>query len=251
MQSLYNVIKNDAVVKQGSKQIVTEFNIEMGIKETTVQNTNPGISLENYENLAKNMLENARRQSEQIKFKAYEEAQRIQEEAASKGYENGYENGYREGQEQGYRDIVESATQQASEIVNTADNLIKSAREEYERYLENKKEDIKEMIMYIAEKIMQKEMAQVNVLDELIFNAISSEKNAKLFIIKTNSIYCEQIRNQVKIWKEQLAFSGDIFVVEDNSVQPGDAIIEKNNGKIVVGIGTGLEKIREVLEGND
>lgn len=255
MQSLYNVIKNDAVLKQGSKEIVTEFNIAMDVKEEPVKPANVGISLENYENLAKNMIENARRQSEQIKINAYEEAQRLQQEAATKGYEQGYhqgyEKGYAEGQEQGYRETIESAAQQAEEMINNADNLLRSAREEYERYLEKKKEDIKEVIMQIAEKLLQKEVAQVDVLDELIFNSISSEKNAKLFVIKTNAMYCEQIRSQANMWKDQLAFSGDIFVVEDNSVQPGDAVIEKNNGKIVVGIGTGLEKIREVLEGND
>ena len=251
MQSLYNVIKSDVVVKQGSKEIVTQFNVAMNIKEEPTNDSNVGISLENYENLAKNMIENARRQSEQIKINSYEEAQRLQQEAATRGYDEGFENGYREGQEQGYREIVESAMQQAEELTNNADNLLRSAREEYERYLELKKDDIKELVIQIAEKLLQKEVAQVDVLDELIFNAISSEKNAKAFVIKTNSMYCEQIRSQISTWKDQLAFLGDIFVVEDNSVQPGDAVIEKNNGKIVVGIGTGLEKIREVLEGND
>ena len=40
-----------------------------------------------------------------------------------------------------------------------------------------------------------------------------------------------------------------LFILPDDEIHPGNAIIEKNTGKIEVGIDIGLERIKQVLIG--
>ena len=56
------------------------------------------------------------------------------------------------------------------------------------------------------------------------------------------------IKDQVENWKAKLAFQGDIFVIEDNFLDDGTAVIEKETGKSIVSIAYGIEKIIEVLQ---
>ena len=53
----------------------------------------------------------------------------------------------------------------------------------------------------------------------------------------------------MKTWKDKLAFQGDIFVIEDNFLDDGNAVIEKESGKSIVSIAYGIEKIVEIFQG--
>ncbi len=83
MQSLYKVIKKSSVVKQGEEKIKTNYkkpvNFEKEIEEENSKNF-----IDSYENLARNILENARRKSEEFLSKAYAEAEVVEEEAFKK-----------------------------------------------------------------------------------------------------------------------------------------------------------------------
>ena len=80
-----------------------------------------------------------------------------------------------------------------------------------------------------------------------MFDALSKVKNTKTFIIKSNQIYCEEFKSKIELWKEQLPFKGDIFIIPDESIEEGSAIIERDNGKVVVGVDISLEKLHEIL----
>lgn len=255
MQSSCNVIKQSSVIKDGNKPIVTEFQKMSEVQQKELGETNAKIFIESYENLARTMVEDARRQREQILSSAYAEAERISKEAYENAYQQGYnegnQNGYNDGfnkaYEEGYKSNLDKALQEAELIKNNADNILKTSIEEKERYIKEKEMEIKDLIINSVESILKKEVKEQDGLNSIIFEALSKVKNTKTFIIKSNKLYCEEFKNQIDLWKEQLPFKGDIFIIPDESIEEGSAVIERDNGKVVVGTHIAMEKLRELI----
>ncbi|MCM8710971.1 flagellar assembly protein FliH [Clostridium sp. SYSU_GA19001] len=251
MQLSYNVIKNNSIKNSGFKSIVTEKEFPAAKAETEENIKN---NIESYENLAKTMLENARRQSERILSKAYEEARALEEEASVKSqevYERAYRQGYEEGYSKAYNEALKKAETERNSIVSTAEKLLKNAKIEYEKYLESKALEIKDLILTIAETVFKREVEAEDFINNMIFEALENSKNAKNFIIRCNAVYVEELKLQAESWKEQLGYIGDIFIVRDDSIEPGNALIDKGNGKVTVGVKFALEKMKAILEGKE
>ncbi|ERI91248.1 hypothetical protein HMPREF1982_03207 [Clostridiales bacterium oral taxon 876 str. F0540] len=256
MQSSYNVIKNNTVKPTGLREIVTNIDIEKAVDPEIEKNTKPYI--ENYENLAKNILENARRQSEQIKLKAFDEIRILEQEALDKAEQlkkEAFEKGFTEGQQEGfnkaYYETIDSAKQEAEYIISNAHEVLNNAKTEYENYLSEKTREIGELVLSISRNVIKREIEDKGMINEMILNALETSKNSKNFIIRCNSLHIDELKSQVDNWKEQLGFFGDIFILKDNSLEPGNAVIDKGNGRIVVGIDYALLRIKDILEGKE
>jgi len=111
MQSLYKVIKKSSVVKQGEEKIKTNYKKPVSLEkemEKEIEEENSKNFIDSYENLARNILENARRKSEEFLSKAYGEAEVVEEEAFKKGHEEGFHKGLEEGKKSGYEEAYEA-----------------------------------------------------------------------------------------------------------------------------------------------
>jgi flagellar assembly protein FliH len=251
MQSLYKVIKNNSVVKDGSKEIVTKFNKDREAKQKEISETNAEMFIDSYENLAKTLIENSRKKSDEILSSAYEEADKASKEAFRKGYEEGMEKGYSEGfnkaYKEAYEDNINKALAEAESIKNNADNVLNAAISGKEKYIKDKELEIKALIINCVESILKREVRDAEGLNNIIFGALSQVKNTVALIIKSKKIHCEEFKKQVDIWKEQLPFNGDIFFIPDDSIEEGSAIIERDNGKTLVSIDIAMEKLREII----
>jgi flagellar assembly protein FliH len=255
MQLSYNVIKNNSVKKLGSKEIVTNSDIQYVCADLE---DNAKLHIENYESLAKNMIENARKQSEAILQKAYEEAKKIQDDASAaakelqqRAYNEGYSEGQLEGFNKAYHETIERARAESENIVNNAEELLKSAKDEYDNYVQSKFNELNDLIVAIAEKVLKRQFEDKEAIGNMIYETLEISKGSRSFIIRCNERYVEELKSQIFSWKEQLGFTGDIFVIKDENLELGNAIIDKGNGKIEVGIKFALCRIREILEGND
>ena len=245
MQSSYNVIKNSSILPSGEKLIDTSYCPDLSSEEVETSIVSDEES-ENYNNLVKSMLENARKRSEEIIFQAQKDAENFKEKSYSEGYEKGLKDGF----DKAYNETVVVESRRAEEIKKSAEKILFNAKLEYESYLKEKTEEIKLLSITIAENVLMREVRDKNGINEMILNALEDSKNAETFIIKCNSQHGEEIKENLMSWKASLSFKGDIFVVMDDSISIGRAIIEKNNGKIEVGIEAGLSKIKELLEGD-
>lgn len=255
MQSSFNVIKNNNVLKQGNKEIVTLFD---NINEREAKEKDARSNIESYENLAKTMIENARRQSEQILSNAYNEVQNIEQNALDKialMEKEAFNKAYNEGKEKGYQDAYESTIVKTAEecenIRRNIDEMLRGAQKEYNKYLVDKKDELNRLIVSIAESVLKREVKDKDAINGMIFDVIEASKDAKSFLIKTKSKYVEELKIQTISWKDQLAFKGDIFVIADEAIEEGSALIDKGNGKVEVSIDLALAKVKEILEGND
>ncbi|WP_411679139.1 flagellar assembly protein FliH [Clostridium thailandense] len=255
MQSSYRVIKSSSVISNKPKEIITEFEekqeIERNIKQKEESETNAKNFIDSYENLAKNMIENARRQSEEILSVAYQEAERLEKEAYEKAYnlgnEKGYNDGFNKAYEDGYKSNIDKALAEAEIIKNNADNILRSCEEEKNRYLQEKEIEIRSLIFNCVENILRREVKDKEALNDLIFETLSEVKNSKSIVIKSNKIYCEEFDRNINQWKSQIPLKADVFVIPDESIEEGSAIIERDSGKVVVSIDIAMEKLREIF----
>ncbi|MDP4177063.1 MAG: FliH/SctL family protein [Bacillota bacterium] len=256
MLSSFNVIKNNNVIHGGDKSIVTKFDnpVTKEVNENFTKEIITKEHVENYENFTKNILENAKMQSQSILTNAYTEAEKIENEANSKVNEivsKAYEKGYNEGHQKGYDVALVNASLEAEKAKKKTDDMIALVDQECKSYIENKKEDIIKLIINITEEILQREVKNEDSISQMVFNAIEKAKNAKRYVVRCNSLYSNNIKEQIKLWKDQMATNADIFVISDDSVQFGNAVVEKDNGKITVGIDEGMEKLRTIFEENE
>ena len=244
IQLSFNVIKNSRVIDQGNREINTY--LSEPYKEATLDKSQQAkkSNIESYENIAKSILENAGRESEKIISKAYVDVA----EAKTQAFNEGLEQGYKEGYENGYNEAISKAITEAEAIRLEADAILISAKKQYNEYLIEKEAHIKDLIVSIAESILKKEVREPDALNEMIFSVLKAERNAKSYVIKSNSVHFSTIRDEVENFKNKLAFQGDIFVIEDNFLDEGTAVIEKETGKSIVSISYGIEKIMEVFQ---
>ena len=162
MQLLCNVIKNSSIIKEGNKPIVTEFQNISEMQQKELGETNAKTFIDSYENLARTMLEDARKQRDEILSTAYSEAERISKEAYEKAYQEGCEKGhsdaFEKAYEDGYRSNIDRALQEAEIIKSNADNILRTCIEEKERYIREKEMEIKDLIINSVESILKREV---------------------------------------------------------------------------------------------
>ncbi|WP_123053495.1 flagellar assembly protein FliH [Clostridium sp. JN-1] len=255
MQSSYKIIKNSNVVSDGYKEIVTEFEGKPKLKQIKLSEDNAKLFIDNYENLAKTMVENAREKADKLLSNAYSEAHVIQKKAYEKGYNNGqkkgYDDAYSKAYEEGYKKNVDKALKEAEVIKNNADNVLKSAVEQKDSYLKEKEKIIRNLIVDCIESILKQEVKDKASLDNVVFEALSQVKNAKVFIIKSKKVYCDEFKDKIDLWKDQIPFNGDIFIIPDESIEDGSVIIERDNGKVKFGVDIAVQKIKELFKNED
>ncbi|MDT8716655.1 hypothetical protein IAI10_08295 [Clostridium sp. 19966] len=246
MPSSYRVIKNNEVINQGSKGIVTE-NASNIIRHFPQDDLSSGQQAQSYENLAQNIIGNAKREAEEIRNQTMYYAQGIKEEALKQGQEEGYQAGFSKGYEEAYTQNIEIAKKEAEAIISNANNLLFAAKTEYENYLQEKHDQIIKLAVSIAQKVLKREVESDEGINEMVYAALENSTNSKSIIIKTNFVHVDNIKAQILDWKERLGLKNDVFVVPDNSIAEGNAVIEKNDGKIVIGIDTAMKNIKDEI----
>ena len=259
MQSSYNIIKSSFTKDSEKKIISTEYVVknyipeEIEPEEIEVVEEAPKIDpeevLKKYEDIGKRIIQDAQREKEGIVLKAQLNADKAEKEAYEKGYNQGIQNGYDDGYKKAYEETIEKAKLEAEEIINNAETLLKSARENYSEYLESKKTDVINLALQIAGNITRQKLSKEDSMNVLIEEAFKISKGEESIIIKANSFHCEELKNNISKWKVQYSVKNDIFVMADDSMEKGNAILEKPSGIVKVGIDIGMEQIRKTLLG--
>lgn len=249
MQSSFKIIKSKEIKEidgYSNKCIVTSYdkNIVIGDSACVQMSDEQGkVLLDNYENLAYNIISNAQRKAEKIVSSSYDQATQIHIDAIKTGKKQGYDAAYKEG----YEKNVAKANAEVKIIQNNSDQMLLQTGELYENYFKQKEAEIKDTILNIVENILQKETIKADALDKPIFEALAQIKNTKTYVIKVNGIHVESIKQKVEDFKISLPFKGDIFVIEDKTLAKDIAVISRDSGKTVISIDAALEKLRELF----
>ncbi|WP_139904184.1 FliH/SctL family protein [Clostridium thermarum] len=246
MQSSYRVIKDTKVIPQGSREIVTLYSTHrISGKRDNTNIEIPAVNTQNEETMR--LLEVAKLQSEEILIKAREKAELIQREAYEQAYKTGYGEGKQKGYSDGYEEAMAKVKLEGDRIIQSSVETLQNAKTEYETYLLEKKEEIIKLSINIARHILKREVSVDTGIDEMVVEALENSRKAESIVIRTNSLYVENIKAKLGLWKERFALKSDIFVLADEQIEQGVAIIEKNNGKIRIDIDEALENIKNSI----
>ncbi|MGX4600745.1 FliH/SctL family protein [Faecalimicrobium sp. JNUCC 81] len=199
------------------------------------------------ENKYKEMISKANEESLNIIEESKNKVSEIEKNAYEQGYSQGSKNGYEDGYKEAYEENVEKAKTDAESILNNANNVLEEAKNYVVEYLKANKNQILGLSVSIAEQVLREKFTETSFMDNMILNVIEEYELKENFIIKTNSIYKESLQKQILELKESYKINGDVFVLSDESVEQGNAIIETSKGKLIIGVDSVLKEIKEEL----
>lgn len=248
-----SVIKSDKAIYKGSISVkILENNTEDTKKQEEIENIQ--IEVINNANIeAENIIKKAITEAEQKKEQMLSDVEERIQESEKKGYIEGYnqgtKNGYEDGYKEAYEEHIDRAREEAKTIREQADYILFQANKEVAHYMEEQSKNIVRIALDIATSVLREHFKDEDSMNNLLKKVIEEHKRSKTFIVKCNSIYKESIQSQIDSWKSTIAINSDIFLIADDSMDIGNAVIQKDNGKVTIGIECGFERLRDELLG--
>lgn len=248
------ILKSDGVVFKGVKPLKTTATVkttnnEEAFDESEILKVNEEIEeqLQQAKNTCENMISKAQVESERIVQEAQNECEEIKKKAYEEGHNIGLRNGYEDGYKESYEDNIEKAKQESEEIINKANDILIQANNQVTDFIKANKKDIINLSISIAEKVLKEKFKDIDSMNNILESTINEYEIKENFVIRTNGIYIENVNKQLNELKSQQLIKGDAFVLVDDFIEPGNAIIETNKGRLIVGIDCVLEKVKEEL----
>ncbi|RDY28925.1 hypothetical protein CHL78_003115 [Romboutsia weinsteinii] len=188
------------------------------------------------EQLSTDIIESARKEAIDIEKKAYEN-----------GYSQGLKNGYEDGYKEAYETNVEKAKVESASIIEKANEILADSNKEVINLLEDSKKDILSLSIFIAEKVLREKFNDEKSMTHILEDILREYELKNSIVIKINPLYIENLQCEVKKWKKSYSINDNIFVIGDRDIETGNAVIEHNKGRLVVGIDSILNRIKEEL----
>lgn len=258
MNLLCNIIKSDEVEILGKRKIKvnsnkSSFGLESDEFDMKRENEMAQIKeevelkLNEAKEQSEQIIQNAQTEADRIIEESKEEVSNIEKKAYEEGHKQGLKNGYEDGYKEVYEEYVEKAKEESNKIIDNANNILIQSNHEVSSYMKENRNNILNISVSIAEQVLREKFEDVTAMNNLIGNVIEEYELRENFVIKVNPIYKESLDKQVLELKESYKLNGDVFVLEDESMEAGNAIIDNINGSLIVGIDGILEKIKEEL----
>lgn len=186
-------------------------------------------------------------ESEKILTESREKSLDIEKKAYNEGYEQGTKNGYEDGYKEAYEDNIEKAKQESAQIIEKANSVMLEANSQIASYLKENKKNILAIGISIAEKVLRQKFEDEEAMDSLVLDVIKEYELKENFVIRVNSIYKESLDKQIIELKESKHIEKDVFILADETIEKGNALIESVNGRLIIGIDDVLTKVKEEL----
>lgn len=248
------ILKSDGVVFKGIKPLKTTNTVKTSngeaiFDESEILKANEEIEeqLQQAKNTCEDMISKAQVESEKIVQEAQNEYEEIKKKAYEEGHNIGMRNGYEDGYKESYEDNIEKAKQESEEIINKANNILIQANERVTEFFKVNKKEIISLSISIAEKVLKEKFKDPDAMNNILEATINEYEIKENFVIRTNEIYIEKVNEQLNELKSQQSIKGEAFVLVDDFIEPGNAIIETNKGRLIVGVDCVLEKVKEEL----
>ena len=237
------IVKEELEKKQHEEEIKKEEQIE---KEPEID---PEELLKRYEEIGQRIIQDAENEKKALLLRTQIEATNAERNAYKKGYDQGMKNGHDDGYKKAYDENIENAQKQAADIIERAETLLRSAQNDYEEYLDRKRSDIIKIALNIAESITRKNLSNDDSINDIVEEAFKISKGEESIILRANSIHIEELKKNCERWKLSYSIKNEIFVITDDSMDPGNAVLEKPSGIVKVGIDIGMEQIKKSIFG--
>jgi len=200
------------------------------------------------------IMEEARRDAEQILLEAMKEKEAIMESLqrekvaweqekivlANMAKEEGYQAGWQEGESSGYKEY--------QAFILDAKKVIESAKNDYQSYLEAAEKTILDLAIGVANKIVSLKIEEnQDYFVSLVKKAIKEVKNLpEVQILVHPNQYDYLLTNKNEL---VAVFTQDtnLFIYPDSDLAHGSCLIESAHGRIDASIDTQLSEIKKAL----
>lgn len=230
--------------------------LEEQIESADVNAETPVVDLEKYkiekqklkleildmEKKVKQMLEDALQESEKIKAEAFENASR-------EGYSVGYEGGYEKGYEASSVLVEQTLKVEAESLLQELKDIIESTEQKKRDILDDFKDDLKDVAIAIAEKVIQVSLkSSGDIIKRMIVEAtegILSKEWVKIYIAKCDA---EIVVDGDASLISSLSYVSDrIKIIIMDGEAPGTCIIELPDKIIDASANTQIENIKDII----
>ena len=198
--------------------------------------------LEETREAVRRLLEDSRIEAEQMKNQAREEGHEI-------GEREGYEKGYIDGYEKAQQEVENTLKKEADELLLELRDLIASVEHKKREMLEQYKDDLRDIAISIAEKIIRVSLkSSGDIIKRMIISAtegIMSKEWVKIYIARCDA---EMAVNGDSMLINSISYVSDhikIIVMENEA--PGTCILEFPDKVIDASTNTQIENIKEII----
>ena len=198
--------------------------------------------LEETREAVRRLLEDSRLEAEQMKSQARDEGHEI-------GEREGYEKGYLDGYEKAQQEVENTLKKEADELLLELRDLIASVEHKKREMLEQYKDDLRDIAISIAEKIIRVSLkSSGDIIKRMIISAtegIMSKEWVKIYIARCDA---EMAVNGDSMLINSISYVSDhikIIVMENEA--PGTCILEFPDKVIDASTNTQIENIKEII----
>ena len=195
----------------------------------------------------KRVIEETELKKQEILNEANENSKVIEKKAYELGYEQGLKNGYEDGYKESYEQNIEKALKESEEIKQEGYNTLLNIKNEAKSYIKENKESIISISISIAEQVLREKFKDVKLMEAMLNNIIAEYDLKNDLVIKVNPLYKEELQKNIDEEISKNNLSQKIFIIPDLGVEEGNAVIETESGKLIVGIDSVLDKVKEEL----
>ncbi|SFO64550.1 Flagellar assembly protein FliH [Halolactibacillus alkaliphilus] len=172
---------------------------------------------------------------EQAKTTWISERELLEEAAQQKGFQEGYI----AGENQAQVDFKER--------INLANDIIHQAEKERELIIEQANQEIVELSMAVAKKVVFDAVLTKDAMLPIVKEAIKTYHNQTIIRIRTSVTDFELIHSQTDELARVLNEGVMLSVLPDDSLSTGGCVIETPSGQLDISVDRQLEKIHQTL----
>ena len=198
--------------------------------------------LEETREAVRRLIEDSRIEAEDMKSQAREAGREI-------GEREGYEKGYLDGYEKAQQEVENTLKKEADELLLELRDLIASVEHKKREMLEQYKDDLRDIAISIAEKIIRVSLkSSGDIIKRMIISAtegIMSKEWVKIYIARCDA---EMAVNGDSMLINSISYVSDhikIIVMENEA--PGTCILEFPDKVIDASTNTQIENIKEII----
>ncbi len=243
-----------------------EENVQRMLEEAFQKSQEADEKLKEADFQSKQMVQDIQIECEQIiedtKKMAAEDAEKVKEAAKAEGHAEGHEAGFKEGREAGYEEGVKQGREdgekaireELAEIIRQAnakaEKTIQDAKEQTAGYFVKAEDDVAKVVMKAIEKILPQHFIEspqviLPVVREVI-QLVRDQKDIKVHVEPESYDLVLMARSE---FQSMLTDStADLEVVSDETLKPGDVVIETPNGGVDAKLSTQIELMKGAIE---
>ncbi len=205
--------------------------------------------LERLQEQADEMLRKSVKRSKEILDEARKQSERIKKEAAEEGKKEGYELGWEEGKTQAYQEHQTALEAEREALKKRIASYVRQMDRARDKVMEEYLDDLKDISLAVAEKIMRislKNSSQI-VKRMILASTDKLKKTAWVKIYVGKDEAGMDLRGDRELLTELARISDNVKIVMMEEAEEGTCIIEMPNEIIDASAATQLENVKDIL----